>query len=171
MLRDYSPAPNSADAHARLGASNGLVRYSRPLRKRSAAAIGNSPAIIPAPAIPSPCCHQRSPWRAPWASHGSSARLLHSISQVLTPETCHVVGFCFLRNGGTKYSRRVEPLHLGARYGNYDAEVLVHHDRHAFPVGPRPCFGHTGPNILFIRTVTTGHGLARVLLAGRPRSL
>src|ERR1022692_1093874 len=88
---------------------------------------------------------------------------------ILNPETCHVVGFRFWGSGGTKYSRKLPPLHLGARYANYDAEVLVRHDRHASPVGPCPCFGYVGPNILFIRTVTTGHGLARVLLAGRPR--
>ena len=61
------------------------------------------------------------------------------------------------------------PLHLGARYATYDAEVVDrHHDRHTFPIGPRPCFGHTGPNILFIRTVPARDGLARVLLAGSP---
>jgi len=48
-----------ADAHARLGASKGLVWYSHPPRKRADAAISNSPAVNPTAAIPSPCCSTR----------------------------------------------------------------------------------------------------------------
>jgi len=48
-------AMSTAHAHARLGGSIGLVRYSHPLRKRADTNVSRSPAMIPAAAIPSPC--------------------------------------------------------------------------------------------------------------------